>query len=470
MAEAMTQPRPAAPDDRRLPVGDVPRGLAFAVDGGAMATRLERALVEAAFPARVLECVVERVKYAPGQRCSIGYRVVAATAHGERHALRLSARLFETGAARGRYERYRQDFVARPIFGPPLMLLEDREMVLWSFPNDRHLPALPLLANLPWLAGTAAPEMLQRALGGGYRITACEPIIASYVHERRCCVRLLLHLDHIASGAKRQLIVFGKTSGAGSTARTEAAATAFWEAEARRLGRFVTPRPLGTFPDPRIAWQEAAPGQSLDPFAAAETTLRQVAASVAALHGATIPGLEASTQADDLARLDERAACLVQGWPWLAARLHAIRERLHRTAPAAPRIGCVHGDLHAGNILVDEDRVSIIDVDEATVGPVARDLGRFAAYVLWDGLLRSADEATTSRAFAAFLEGYATAAPLRLAEVAWHASLRLVTEKIFRAVTLMQPLDGQVEHALELAEALAAGRLSPLGYTRGRAA
>lgn len=53
-----------------------------------------------------------------------------------------------------------------------------------------------------------------------------------------------------------------------------------------------------------------------------------------------------------------------------------LRARLLATAPAAPRLGCVHGDLQWSNLLIHDGEVSaVIDWELAQIGAVLIDLG-----------------------------------------------------------------------------------------------
>ena len=66
--------------------------------------------------------------------------------------------------------------------------------------------------------------------------------------------------------------------------------------------------------------------------------------------------------------------------PDLGPRVERLRDRLvamllEQTRMSAP----VHGDFHHTNILVQDDRVALIDFDEMAFGDPMMDVGRFLA-------------------------------------------------------------------------------------------
>jgi aminoglycoside phosphotransferase (APT) family kinase protein len=60
----------------------------------------------------------------------------------------------------------------------------------------------------------------------------------------------------------------------------------------------------------------------------------------------------------------------------VVARAPELRARLRASIPAAPRLGCVHGDFQWANILFDDTRpIALIDWEIASIGPTLIDLG-----------------------------------------------------------------------------------------------
>jgi Ser/Thr protein kinase RdoA (MazF antagonist) len=97
---------------------------------------------------------------------------------------------------------------------------------------------------------------------------------------------------------------------------------------------------------------------------------------------------------------------------------------------------CLHGDVHPKNGILLERGVALIDLDQASLGPAAADLGSLLAALRYEqhiGLLTRADERALSDAF---LAGYRQIAKLPEAEsLRWHMAAALFAERAFRAVS-----------------------------------
>jgi Phosphotransferase enzyme family len=465
---------PNLPDDDFLP------RLAEALDSEAMAPRFQRELFghglahpEIDDPHYLVEsCHIERTRYQPGKRCAIGYRLVIRDLQtGKAHDHYLCGRVFEPGASSERFAKYRRQPLETPLIGPPLLHIEELEMILWSFPNDRRLSALPILVDESRLAKEIVPELVRNWWGEGWSITELSSSIASYVHERRCSVRLALRLRYDATGESQFWNVYGKTSEAESGDAIDRAARKLWDSQARQLGAFDMARPLGSWSDSRIFWQQEVPGRPLARWREARLNAGQFSgagAAVAELHHSLLDGASAVTLTDVIHRLHERADMICRAWPERRSEISPIMVRLIEAAPRLNQdvLVTVHGDLHAENIVIDQDRISLIDLDEAVSGPPMHDIGHFVAYLLWDGSLAGHSTTELGAAIVAFVQSYRsrTAWPAPDVEIAWYAAAALISEKIFRCVTLMQT--GNERHLarfLELADRLSRGDVTALG-------
>jgi aminoglycoside phosphotransferase (APT) family kinase protein len=62
-------------------------------------------------------------------------------------------------------------------------------------------------------------------------------------------------------------------------------------------------------------------------------------------------------------------------------RAHMLRERLLASAPENELSGCVHGDMHSGNMIFGEEDVrAVVDWEIAFIGPTLLDIGWIAFY------------------------------------------------------------------------------------------
>jgi Ser/Thr protein kinase RdoA (MazF antagonist) len=97
---------------------------------------------------------------------------------------------------------------------------------------------------------------------------------------------------------------------------------------------------------------------------------------------------------------------------------------------------CLHGDVHPKNGILLEKGVALIDLDQASVGPPAADLGSLLAALRYDrhiGLLTE----TAERILAdTFLTGYQQFGMLPEPEsLRWHMAAALLAERSFRSVS-----------------------------------
>jgi Ser/Thr protein kinase RdoA (MazF antagonist) len=97
---------------------------------------------------------------------------------------------------------------------------------------------------------------------------------------------------------------------------------------------------------------------------------------------------------------------------------------------------CLHGDVHPKNGILLENGVALIDLDQASVGPSAADLGSLLAALRYErhiGLLTESSERALANVF---LIGYQQFGMLPEPEsLRWHMAAGLFAERAFRAVS-----------------------------------
>jgi Ser/Thr protein kinase RdoA (MazF antagonist) len=121
----------------------------------------------------------------------------------------------------------------------------------------------------------------------------------------------------------------------------------------------------------------------------------------------------------------------------------------------------LHGDAHPKNCLLGEAGATLIDLDQASVGPASADLGGVLARLLRDLLAGRLDAAEAAARGESFLEGYARHRPLPPPEsLAWHQAAALLIESALRAVNRVYG------DALAVLDQLLAGGLACLEGSR----
>ena len=150
--------------------------------------------------------------------------------------------------------------------------------------------------------------------------------------------------------------------------------------------RAVVPEVLGSLPELGLWLQRALPGEPCCPFfqPGADTALaRQIADALADLHDNPVATLRNWTVKDELEVLQERLARAAIDRPDLASRIDAVLSACKRCAaqlPATPLTG-IHRDFHPGQVLVDAQRLVLLDFDLYALGDPALDVGNFVAHL-----------------------------------------------------------------------------------------
>jgi hypothetical protein len=278
-----------------------------------------------------------------------------------------------------------------PVGTPPLQPLTyvaGIDALIQVFPYDRRLPGLAgLVQRAP--AVTAA---VSAALDHGERPPGAWDIeVIRYRPEMRATVRL----TPAARSASAEDAVVGtiyakvyRDEDLG--ARAHQILETLWRHTTTPSAGFAVPRPIGYLPEPRILLLSELPGMPLlDIVRDAEhaeslLAIRRAAQAVAELHQLPLPDelLVVSKRADD-ARLAEFVATLSALDPREARALDdlatAISARLgDATPPRAP----THYDLRLVHLLLDGDRVGLLDFDKMAWGNPLLDVAGVAAVLL----------------------------------------------------------------------------------------
>jgi aminoglycoside phosphotransferase (APT) family kinase protein len=184
------------------------------------------------------------------------------------------------------------------------------------------------------------------------------------------------------------------------------------------------PRVVGRCAELDLTLISRVPGRRPDLRSATEleAAVDGAARFAAALHTSGIAAGPAHTLEDELARAAVAVAAIRDDAPELAGRLSRALERAGAAAgrTAAQPAVLAHGDMTPSQLLLDGDRVGLVDFDGVCQAEPAFDLGRFLAY-LRAALAKSgnpAGEALCARLLAAHAACGGPAAPRQRVE-AW---------------------------------------------------
>jgi aminoglycoside phosphotransferase (APT) family kinase protein len=362
-------------------------GLATLLDTEAFVTALRRSLPEAELGA----AQITYIRYKPGMNCLVAYRLEAAGAPVE-----VYAKTYGPDAEVQLQNARQRSSVSGPL-GPGRIVLEDGAIVVSFFPNDGRLKALPRLADVE-----ARNRLLRKLIPDRPDLWEGTIRRLAYKPERRYVARLLARED---AGA----VIRVYTGPGYRAARMPARALA--SRGPLRLARW-----LGGSDRRHILAFDWLSGRLLsEAMLESELELEavvMVGAALAEFHTQNPNGLTFLTRAAEAETLLTVAAGLGVVCPHLATRAHDLARRLAARIVDEPRVnGPIHGDFYAKQVLLTDDAVAILDLDRATAGDPAADLGNFIAHLKRDALRGHLAPNRVEPLREALLEGYRAATP-----------------------------------------------------------
>ena len=363
-------------------------------------------------------CARVYAKYRVGESLRVAYR-----SDGGAY---LAVRTFRDGGSGDAYRRAGGRAVPTGTH-EPVLHAPDLDAVFWTFPNDRRLTALPLVAG--------RSPALDRLLGR----TCAGTRLVAYAPERSASVQCLDEAGRVLAYAKVQL---------GDASRRERRAV---EAVTSSLGRadrnLRVPRVIASSDDAGALALESVEGRRLDALTGRQLSagLERLGAALARLHSIG-PVSAARFERLDVTRLARAVGVIAAVRPDAGSRAAELLARLlERREDAAGPLVCLHGDPNLRNALIADERVVLLDFEHLGAGPAATDLGHVLAGLLAAGM---------SAAGEAFLNGYAAVAPLpSRASLRWFTAASVLARRALTAVNRLRTDDLQRLPGL-LAEAL----------------
>ena len=271
--------------------------------------------------------------------------------------------------------------------------------VLFPFPYDRKLPALPALAP--------GSPTLENLLG-----TPVTPRLVSYAAEQSAAAACVDARGRVLAYAKVQRDD-GERRGTAALANQDAVRV---------------PRELARAGD--VLLLEALQGRRLDHIDALDAPLQALGRALGHLHSLAldVPRFERL----DLSRLETAAAVIARVRPDADAAAERLLARLVALAEDRPAV-TLHGDANLRNALaLANGEVALLDLEHVSKGPAAADLGQVLAGLLTS---RAGREAAT-----ALLRGYGEVArtPDRAA-LRWYTAASVLARVALPAVSRFRP-------------------------------
>ena len=379
--------------DPALPQRDV------LVDEAVMAQYLSR-LIARYGNFGISHCERLRTKYRVGASLRVLYEVSGDGGH----AYRIAARAFP-----------RSQQITTKRTSTPEIYAPELNTIFWVFPHDRKIKNLIVL--------TGIPEELRDIEGRKW----VQSRIVGHVPEKSVTARCL-DQDH-------NIIAYAKIY-AGEEGRE--VYDAYQEIHAvlkADLVQLRIPRVLSYYDKHHLLLLESVPGVSLSALQQAEReyAYHRLGEALKILHSITPPSSTPRSTRLTTDGLRQAAVTISQARPEVADLAQRLAGKLiarHDEFSAAKPV-LLHGDLHPKNVLLHEERLSLLDLDQAATGAAALDVGSVIAGLYCEvctGLLTHDDCSSLTNAF---LTGYG----FSVDSLRWHVAAALLEERALRTVT-----------------------------------
>lgn len=410
----------------------------------------------------ILTCRVKRLYYKPEKgTCRVYLNVKVGSANGRFLGEQiLFAHLLPSTEIQHTWQAVQAQHWAQPAFGPPVFLIPEPSIIVWAYPNDPHLPGLPLLSNKESVLSAlrTAPEAYGLACNQ-QAVTIEQTTLTKYVAGQRCGYIYDIGLEDDTTHR-----VYAKAYRAKAGTAAAAVWQQVWNSPARERGELSMPEPYSYDLQHHILWQEMLEGQPLakilhDVDLAAVTA--DAGRQLAALHSLALDVPSGITLEHEKGQLAKSLTAVSRAFPRAAARCQQLYERLLSDPETLQKVNLVpiHASFKPSHLLVANDRCSLIDFDGTVLGDAAYDLGRFIAHLRGAESKDKLDADTVNHAVAALCQAYNQAAsrPVAQSRMNWFAASLILSSHINKVVKRMLKTHDQfgadhIDRLLSLAE------------------
>jgi hypothetical protein len=163
----------------------------------------------------------------------------------------------------------------------------------------------------------------------------------------------------------------------------------------------LVPEPLGTIPKLHLWLQRKVPGVTASQLLYEPRGIvlaRRIAAAAHKLHIAAIPATRRHTMADELRLLHDRLPLVAElrpEWAGRVERLLTASDRLGAAIPESSPVG-IHRDFYPDQVLVDGERLYLLDFDLYCNGNPGLDVGNFVGHITEHALRTTGDAGALS--------------------------------------------------------------------------
>lgn len=259
-------------------------------------------------------------------------------------------------------------------------------------------PGLPFVG--PALETTVVENQfraLPRLAGPGGSVSVQRIRVLRHKAGRRCLIQYDLSLPR-GDRSHEFATILGKIRARGLDISTYRLSDTLWKAgfDAESSDGISIPEPVGCIPSLNMWLQRSVPGVPCTDLllgANGVFVARRAAEALHKLHRSGSPPQRHHTMADELRILRQKLPLVAPTRPGLSRRLGRIVEACDAIGASVPETQpCpIHRDLHPDNLIVDGNRVYLLDLDLYCLGDPALDAGNFIAHVIEFGIRRARD-------------------------------------------------------------------------------
>ncbi|MBH8551461.1 phosphotransferase [Nostocaceae cyanobacterium CENA357] len=241
--------------------------------------------------------------------------------------------------------------------------------------------------KMPFLSAAIDPVQVQECFDRRLAIVqnTCLQKIQVIRHKpgRRCLIEYELVND---SGQTITLI--GKVRAKGTDFKSYELQKALWSAGFAddSADGISVPQPVGVIPEWQMWLQYKVEGAIATQFLTPNHNIllaKRIAEAAYKLHQTNIPPRRSHTMTDELRILHERISLVIQQYPQWQERLEQILEAcnwLGKNTPEPKRCG-IHRDFYPDQIIINNSRLYLIDLDLYCEGNPALDIGNYIAHI-----------------------------------------------------------------------------------------
>ncbi len=424
----------------RVPRDNILNHLSTALDTEKMKAVFQQQLYSD-LSVRIASCTIERIKYKPQKNCHISYRLNFKNKVNQNKEQLLCSRFYEQDGSASRFLKE-----VNKNNSTSLLHIPELDCVTWVFPNDRKLKNLELITHTDFLYRQVAPKLVNVAYGSDGVIQEFESKMIRYVPEQNCSVRIQMRISHNSGRQQNFLIAYGKTHYNNSGQQTYRIMEQLWHSDQCQKHKLNIPQPLLYDQANQMFWQCGVPGIMLSELVENQAlfidSVSRFAEQIVLLHKIPLQDCPHQNQDNLLQQLDNVGQLLHKLDLPCREQITTLISKLITLAPSlqSEQLATLHGDLHLKNILVDEDKVYLIDLDSISIGNPLLDIGSFVAAIINLGLIRSLPEHLGEQTIQIFLQAYCKKAPwpIRDNELRWYIAASIISERIFRSFTRLK--------------------------------